>query len=856
MANWAIVIGINEYWEPSASLRGAVPDALKMVTWLTSQDGGNVPPRNLYLLTSPSPPPLSSPLPPGVHVRDATFDTLVATGLDLVNKSGGRGERFFFYFSGHGLVNNHFGGESSLALSDFSPASPHKSVTIPSVREYFGNTAFTEQFFFFDACRNRLDWRRPFKVSDFPFPGEEDAARLQRVSQCVLSATSPLLRAVEMHEQGAFTEVLLAGLAGAGKAKVYDRDADEYVVRVDRLFAYVEEEVRKKQILVTAPPDPTLYQRVYPETRNVPIPPTLARIPPEAVEPVSLNIFIEPDGLWTQTHVKVRVTSEDSDYDKEIAPVESVPVALPPVVLPKSYTVRAEASGYRPEQRRWPIDLYEPQTRRLKLNPLELTGGPSTGGGAEIGGGAAPPVGPAPDISSKGMSGGDADGGESFRGIGGTPRTAVLTAKSSDPLAPIEIHDNKGELKAEGLGEVVARGLEPGFYRARLVSPEGKMAEELVELSPGEEETVSLDAPSLPNYGLFKEFVERTDFRASDLDNTLHITDEVGAIATPQLTTMLALAGSVVAHQYGDAAQARMGLPSFQELTSPHAESGLRVICADEATHVEGAGDYLSQVSVRFWKQGPEEAARPAAERLITSQDLVGVGDFAREVEPGGYILELNVPERPPVLFSVAVLPFRLTLVVLHRKAGGGIRILSFCPSTLPPTPDETPRDIATKLRRLELLQRFYLADRMHESHALRNAIELLHAKWIDPLAGCLGGYMMLKLGLGLELEEAVNNMKRRYGVLPDSHVLTAEFHLSLGRAGGETEARRSYAAALDLGLPVFAEGLLRLASGIERLGINHPRAEVVSRVFASRARNLLWTAWTTQEEAATAPAG
>ncbi|HEX7312949.1 MAG TPA: caspase family protein [Pyrinomonadaceae bacterium] len=874
MANWAIVIGINEYWAPEASLRGAVADALKMTAWLTSQEGGNVPPRNLYLMTNPTPPPLTSPLPPGINIRNAEFDTLVQTAVDLVNKSGGKGERFFFYFAGHGLVNNHFGGESSLAFSDFSPASPHKSVTIPSVREYFGNTAFAEQFFFFDACRNRLDWRRPFKVSDFPFPGEEDPSRLQKVSQCVLSATSPLLRAVEMNEQGAFTEILLAGLAGASKAKIYDKDADEYVVRVDRLFAYVAEAVQKKEILVTAPPDPPLYQRVYAETRNVPTPPTLARIPRDAIEPVGLNLYIEPDGLWTQTQVKVRVTSEDFDYDEEIVPVTNVPVALPPVVLPKSYIVRAEAAGYQPEQRRWPIDLYEPQTRKLKLNPMVLTGG-SSSGNVEVGGTAepevivvaAPPVGAvppsrplpelAPDLLGEDTTRGVPGGGGFFRGIEVTAPTATLIAKSSDPLAPIEIYDNKGELKAEGLGEVVADDLEPGFYRARLVTPEGKMAEELVDLSSGEKETVTLDAPSLPNYGLFKEFIERTDFRASDANNTLHVTDEVGAMATPQLTTLLALAGSVVTYEYsGGAASADMGLPSFRELTSPYARCGLRVICADEATHVEGAGDYLSQVSLRFWRQGPSEAERPETEGLIPSRDFVGVGDFAREVEPAAYILELNVPERPPVLFSVAVLPYRLTLVVLHRRADGGIRILSFCPSTLPPTPDETPRDIATKLRRLELLQRFYLADRVHEPHALRNAVELLHAKWIDPLAGCLGGYMMLKLGQDNELEVAVNNMRRQYGELPDSHVLAAEFQLSLGTANGEALARRSYATALDLGLPVFVEGLLRLASGIERLGINHPRADEVRRVFTSRARNLLWTAWTIQEEAATASVG
>jgi hypothetical protein len=426
------------------------------------------------------------------------------------------------------------------------------------------------------------------------------------------------------------------------------------------------------------------------------------------------------------------------------------------------------------------------------------------------------------------------------------PLLATLTAKSSDPLAPIEVYDNKGKLMAADLGEVVVKDLEPGFYRASVVTPEGRMAEELIDLSPGEKEVISLDAPSMPNSGLFKEIVGRADFHASDEDRTLRFSEAVGPMATPQLTTMLALAGSVIEHEYGWGAKAtQLGLPSFHELTSPNALHGLRVTCADEATHAKGPSNYLSQVSLRFRRQDGIGGDSNEA-RLSISQTFAGIGDFAAAVEPGAYVLELNVPERPPVYLSLAVLPNRLTLVVLHRRADGGIRILSFCPSTHPEPGG--PREVATRLRRLELLQRFYIADRVDGRHAYRNAHELLYAKWIDPLAGCLGGYTMLKLGQAVELNVAVSNMKAYYDELPDTHVLAAEYNLSLETKNGEAEARRAYKAALDLGLPVFAEGLLRVASGIKRFSISHPRAAEVEQVFKNRARNLLWTVWTAQE--------
>ena len=53
MANWAVVIGINQYWIPQACLKGAVKDALAMRTWLLDPNGGNVPLENLKLLLAP-----------------------------------------------------------------------------------------------------------------------------------------------------------------------------------------------------------------------------------------------------------------------------------------------------------------------------------------------------------------------------------------------------------------------------------------------------------------------------------------------------------------------------------------------------------------------------------------------------------------------------------------------------------------------------------------------------------------------------------------------------------------------------------------------------------------------------------
>lgn len=906
MAHWAIVIGINDYWNPNANLRGAVPDAVELVRWLLDKKGGDVPAKNLFLLTRPTPPRLPDgvTLPPLITRRDATKDDLIEVIDKLIEKSEGQGERLFFCFSGHGLINHqNFTDEQALVMADFSPRRPDNAITLSSIRDFFGNTGFAEQFFFIDACRNMLDVDAEFRLADFPFPGVPDAARLQNVSQYSLFATTPRLRAVELGERGAFTGLLLKGLRGAGKAKIYDNESEEYLVTVDRLFTYVQEAMEESKILVTEPPAPPLYQKVYKELKGTREHPVLVRLGRAEVPAERLELYVMPEGVWSSTNVKIRVTSEDTDYDKEVTPVRGVPVELPQPILPMTYTVRAEASGYTPQRKRWAFDLYEPKRLDIILERDQTLGDVRPAGAEPVNPMNVPPDDltemPAPPIitiedeaaspvRSVGRGARIREGLNEGRGInvghekepeeeaftyrGGAksfdldsdltrsappkprskpkpkPKTAALEAMSADPLAPIEITDNKGEIKAAGTGSVTAEKLKPGFYRARLVTPEGAMAEEVIHLEPGEREKVSLDAPRLPNEGLFREIVDRTAFHEGS-DGTLVASDTsvVDSMATAQLTTMLALAGSITVPHYGWADKiSDLGLKPFRTLVPASYKSGLRVVLADELSGggagQGGRGDYLSRVGLRFWLQesGVTPPAGSTPEPPLTSGKFPGIADYARAAEPGAYILELSLPERPPVTFAVAVLPERLTLLILHRRSDGTLRIYVYSP---PYSDDPYPaREAAKNLRRLELLQRFYVSNQVNELHALRNAVELLHAKWIDPLAGCLGGYTMLKLGQGAELKEAVKNMLKKYGELSDSHVLAAEYQMSVGN---EQQAATSFLNALGLGLPIFAEGLVRLASGLERLRISHPRAGLIRQVLDKRARHLLWTAWT-----------
>src|SRR4029079_5435750 len=92
-----------------------------------------------------------------------------------------------------------------------------------------------------------------------------------------------------------------------------------------------------------------------------------------------------------------------------------------------------------------------------------------------------PTLAPAPPVL-------ESTGGDYGAGAGGGGRRAVaptasgqIQVHSNDPLVLLELSDDAGKLIKRDRSPLVADGLRPGFYRARIVSPEGKAVEEIVD---------------------------------------------------------------------------------------------------------------------------------------------------------------------------------------------------------------------------------------------------------------------------------------------------------------------------------------------------------------------------------------
>src|SRR5215218_4646207 len=234
MANWAIVIGVDRYWTEQASLKGAVRDALRVRDWLLDPAGGNVPEANMALMLSP----VAGKEPPGVEYVEGTRGQIVTTIEELLDRSGEKGERLYFFYAGHGLtarVSNR--DENALVAQDFSQTLTDNSLALRSLWERFETTQFEDQFLFVDACRN-IPWENvEFEVGRWPLPRRRDPV-LPPTQQFILYATSPGLKARELreagNERGAFTDVLLEGLQGAGTAKAWSSETQDYQVRWER----------------------------------------------------------------------------------------------------------------------------------------------------------------------------------------------------------------------------------------------------------------------------------------------------------------------------------------------------------------------------------------------------------------------------------------------------------------------------------------------------------------------------------------------------------------------------------------------------------------------------------------------
>jgi hypothetical protein len=851
--NWAIVIGIDQYRVPEAVLKGAVNDALAIRKWLLDPDGGAVSERQLFLLLSPRPGQSSG----NITALPATRENVITVIERLLSKSQGQGDRFFFYFSGHGLsARINATNQSGMAFADFTELLTDNSLTVQALFDLFQSTQFKEQFFFIDGCRNA-----PFGVDRILGSYPKPRPALSPVSpQFGMYATAPMQKAIEVDERGAFTQALLAGLSGNGSAKRWaqnEGETGEYVIRWSTLFTCVHNAVTARKL---AAGDFIQTPRRFGETGAED--PILGRKSQSEFPGERLTVKLSPaDAL---VHSSVLVRDLTGLVKSEPKPIKALPVCFD--LPPRSYGIDVEADGWQRAGNVKTIDLYEPSEVDIELKPrsLVLLGGPISKRPHEF---QSVIVTQLPVSEIRDLTEAEAEQrAEQLRYDGSTTeiirqadgkfavRTSQnitaneptrrndksqtdqgsLEASSSDRLAAVEIADEAGRVLKASRGSLTLRPCPPGFFRARLVSPEGEATEQLAQVGPGESVQVGLIAPR-PRSPTLRGLIEASEFGQAP-DGTVTVSESVGPSASLRLSTVLALAAAAAA-EIGSAHGQRLravGIPPFSVVTGE--DSGVQIVV--------GCDDGVDWIGRQRVSVSPlaEEGVLELLTRVL-SGNQIATAAFPRG--PGSCQLRMRDGDQAEFALPLVVLPGRLTLVVMTRDSDGGVTTHVYMPAIVGPDEhDSRSRDAQfadsnfAALRRIELMQRAAAKGRV--SSTLPEIELLLFDKWRDPVAGCLGVYLGLRRGSAPEtLLEASANLVRFFGLLPDSHVL----HGALLEKTEHAAARAAYLAALDAGLPLFRDGVSLLASAAERLELKHGRVSTIQALAAATPADPLWSA-------------
>jgi uncharacterized caspase-like protein len=165
--HYAIVIGIDGYSQ-LPRLRAAGKDATRFTEWLTSRNGGGVPPQNVQVVLSPPGPVDSSNTFIARPIADDIDRAMADIGIQRALSERSRiGKRLYFYFSGHG-VGPAF-DQVGMLMANASMDRLKSNIGLHEYREFFRNTAmFDEVVFILDCCR---DSRVGIKTSEPGFDG-------------------------------------------------------------------------------------------------------------------------------------------------------------------------------------------------------------------------------------------------------------------------------------------------------------------------------------------------------------------------------------------------------------------------------------------------------------------------------------------------------------------------------------------------------------------------------------------------------------------------------------------------------------------------------------------------------------
>jgi hypothetical protein len=207
--HYAIVIGIDGYSQ-LRPLTAAGEDAAKFALWLTSEEGGGLPSKNVRGIYSPPPGSTNNPFE-ARPIQTQIDEALTRFGIETKDRIG---KRLYFYFSGHGFGSNFL--DVGMLMANASLTRLGYNIGLLPYRSFFREMeVFDEIVFILDCCRDPHGGIETAKPG-FSLPKRGNGTKIQDVvilgAMYGEEAYQPLKNDFTDERRGLLTQAVLEGL--------------------------------------------------------------------------------------------------------------------------------------------------------------------------------------------------------------------------------------------------------------------------------------------------------------------------------------------------------------------------------------------------------------------------------------------------------------------------------------------------------------------------------------------------------------------------------------------------------------------------------------------------------------------
>lgn len=658
----------------------------------------------------------------------------------LVETGSNNTAELYFFFAGHGLLytdRDFTRAIDVLVCSDFTTKnkSGRACLQLQEVQEQLWSAMGPgHHYYFVDACRNRAT-HEEIKLAGTGVIFTASAKK--KPYRYTLYST---IKGMAAEVDSGFSTVLVAGLAGSGRAKAWDEEKDELWVRFNSLSNYVG-----------------------------------AKLPDQTVDPNNdggegriLHLDPIPE---SECKIKIENASAADKFKlvakarfRETGPFEfkgdTFSLKLPPFFYNLELTHASLPVVQIDPDPKKALDLFDNCEVKFQLSTPGLA--------------ALPPSPPAPAAAM-------------FEVV--APHFPEAEVELTDVVSGIRMRGDDLPLTRALPGARMARPrlgkvsgisyqgeVQPGTYIARVRERGITVRRQRVTVEAGE--TVKVD--------LLKQPKSKT---REDLLRAIAVNPKATAVVLPSLSPTANMDLSLWLSLFG--AGRILGSTVKKELEK---FEGLQLDSFDDINAGESCVYLLTafEKSTGSFAAGLSTGPKVKCEPLRAVPNLTSVYQWRKKAKPGPQLLTLQLPEQVPATFATYCLPNRVTFMVVAQDAMGRLDVRHYMlpvgkliQHLEPKVREQIESNPMSLVRYMSLVQSQFArkrslepAENTDEAYTWR---ELVYGKWVDPVISLIAAYFFIRKGAADPeapeqdkwlLNEVTKNLRTYFGDLPDVAII------------------------------------------------------------------------------------